>query len=456
MILFIFILFNLPLIASPLVELKDVIQSSQKHYPLIQSALFDIEAAQMKVKESMGQFDLTLKAKSDNRIDGYYDGKNTDIQLIKPLFFMNSQLYGGYRISNGKFPTYDGKMETLSDGEFRLGLGVSLWKDLLIDDKRFALWSNQINEEVKKLKKIAIDQKIQKEATKAYFTWLAKANIMRQYQELLSNFEKRDEGIKKRIKNGDLAAIYGVENNQYVFKRKTDLVEAKQSFLEASQELSLYLRDEQGKPKIPSLEEAPSNFITEKKITSLEAKQAEKTLLEKDLDLKTTSLILAQIQNESKLAHNKLRPKLDVNFEVSKDQGQGAKNLQPMDQRLLLNIEVPIERREAKGKIGKAEAERRSMQEQVKLMTDQKIATLNKNINYINNIIEIIQNSQEEIKLAEILVKAEAEKVKQGYSEFFLLNMREQNLIDAKVKNIKAHADYQKVLAEYKESLLMY
>ena len=148
-------------------------------------------------------------------------------------------------------------------------------------------------------------------------------------------------------------------------------------------------------------------------------------------------------------------PKLDLNLEVSKDTGEGSKKLAPQENRAMITFEIPIERNLGKGKIAKANAKIRSLQYQLNFSRDQLRASALQLKNKINTQVQKIGNSIQEVKLAEILQKAEVKKFERGASDFFVINIREQNTADAKVKLIKANLEYQKNLAEY-EALLFY
>ena len=64
-------------------------------------------------------------------------------------------------------------------------------------------------------------------------------------------------------------------------------------------------------------------------------------------------------------------------------------------------------------------------------------------------------NAKEEINLASILEKAEKKRFRQGASDFFVINIREENTADARIKKIDAYLKYQKAYADYLFLMLM-
>ncbi len=425
-------------------------ESSLKNYPLILGSIENIEVAKMKVKESLGQFDLTLNSKLDSREKGYYDGKSADITLEKPLGFMNSKIYTGYRISDGTYPLYEGKNNTLDSGESRIGVELSLWRNRDIDEKRLKLWNNQLNVSTKEQKFLSNKVKIEKESTKAYWKWVTSGHIYLVYLDLLEVAIKRDNGLNRRIQKGDLAKIYASENQQYILKRKTQVLEAKRDFYEASLLLSLFLRNEEGHPVIPLEEQLPKSFKQEAPLSIVtlnnDLERARKlSPVIRNLDLKRQ-----QLSNEEMLGQTKISPKLDLNFEVSRDNGRGSSALEQEENRIFLKIEIPIERRLARGKIEKARAQKRVVSYQQQLTLETMEANLKSLFQKLNTSSETILNTTKEVELAQILEKAENRKFSRGASDFFVVNLREQASADAKVKNMKARYEYNQNLAEYK------
>ena len=92
----------------------------------------------------MGEFDLNVISKVDSRVEGYYDGDYFDVFLEKPLQFLNSKIYAGYRKSEQDFPLYEGKMKTLDEGESVVGVQLSLLRNRNIDPKRLKLQNSRL------------------------------------------------------------------------------------------------------------------------------------------------------------------------------------------------------------------------------------------------------------------------------------------------------------------------
>ena len=73
----------------------------------------------------------------------------------------------------------------------------------------------------------------------------------------------------------------------------------------------------------------------------------------------------------------------------------------------------------------------------------------------ISSIIEMHQNLSEEAKLADLLENSEREKFKQGASNFFLVNLREQDTAASKAALMEMYEKYQSALADYKMAVFL-
>lgn len=440
--------------SSPRLELEKVLVSVEEKYPLVLEALQNVEASKMKVLQAQGLFDSKLLAKGDSRSEGYYDGKSLDVVAVKPLAFMNSEIYGGYKISEGEYPSYERNLETLDEGEARIGLGVSLLRNRALDERRGSLQNSKLD---LKSKKFQLRQKVlsaKRKAFVAYWEWVAKGNIHQTYKGLLELAKKRTKGLEERIKQGDMAKIYGLENRQYVARRKTMTIQAKRDFLQAALELALYYRDEEGEPIFPSEKMLPREIEPIKKVEVGEIREGAKHAVRHNPTLSALQVETEQMETLVKVADNELMPKLDLRFELSKDRGEGSPDKRPQEARLKLSFEFPLERNLGRGKVGAAKARQKALSYQRRLARET-LQTQTKSLAVqITALVEELQNIQEEVTLAQKLQSAEEEKFKRGVSDFFVVNLREQDAADAQVKYYKELLEYKKMKAAYKEITL--
>ncbi len=430
-------------------KIEQVLQSSEQSFPLILEALEEAEAAKMDVVASRGEFDLQLSAKGDKRLEGYYDGESVDVVLEKPLQVWNSKIYAGHLNSSGDYPVYEGKMETLENGEWRVGAAISLLQNRAIDEDRLKLWNSELKRDRKAIKVVETRLKILERARKAYWTWVVYGQIFASYKELLETAIGRDRGLVKRVKRGDLAQIYQVENQQYILRRRTQVVSAERNYDQAALQLSFYWRNQKGKPKIPERSQLPQKiFPLDTSDKDLMAKTPEEIAGAHPI-VKNLLLESQQFENLRTYGENLLLPKVDLSMEVSRDEGPGPERLGGTEQRAMVSVVIPIERRLGRGKAQRANAMRSAVLRRAQYYREQITLLVMRLQTQLSAAREMIQNTRDEVRLAKRLEEAEAQRFSQGASDFFVVNLREQTTADTQVKLFKSLLDYKKALAEY-------
>lgn len=435
------------------VNLEKVLSSSVKHYPEIQKAKVEYKINRRKFTKNQGAFDSKLIGNSQQRVDGYYDGDYSSLKLVKPLPYFNSKLEGGYRRSEGEIPVYEKEHETLSDGEYFLGINFSLLRDSLIDNNRLEVKNQQLQNDISKTELLSKKLKTLKSAELAYYEYIINYIITDVYSDLYKLSKDQQTAIEKRARKGDLARIYITENLQYLTKRKNKLLKATQDLDLARIYLSLFFRDDLGKTKLVKDKDHKLEF-KEIEVKSEQFEQEIERALSRNPQFRIFDLALKQYENEIEFKDNQTLPKLNLKLSSAKDQGEGLESYRGEEQKIMLDLEIPIERRKidsdlaiSKLKQDKIKIEQRFYQDKFKNYLSQlQIKLL--------NLTKQIETSQLEIKYAQKLEKAERIKFFNGDSDLILLNLREQKTVDAKLELLDYKLKYIKAAAAYKEAVV--
>ena len=113
-------------------------------------------------------------------------------------------------------------------------------------------------------------------------------------------------------------------------------------------------------------------------------------------------------------------------------------------------MSLPLQFSEARGKINSAEAKLSSIKYQTALLEDQIKVEIDQLIIKILTINEAFYLMEEEVKLAQTLQDSELEKFKQGASNFFLVNLREQENASTQASLFEVYKELQNSLVDYK------
>lgn len=443
--------FATEILKEPLSE-KTVIDSTIKHYPHIIALYESVNYAKNEILENEGFFDIKLKQSFTNRSRGFYDGETSDTQISRSNQFLGSEVFAGYRKSSGNFPIYENNNFTNSHGEYYAGIKFSLLQNRSIDDPRLKLLLARLDLKENQTQLKAIQNKIAQDALMYYWKWVTSGNIYTLYQELYDLAVKRQEKMQILFNKGDVSKIVLIENERNVLNRKRKLVDAKRVFTNNSIYLSLFIRDNDG--NIIKINEADYVRVNLKsKIMPINPSESDQDInfaLSNRPDIAILRIKSDKERNQIKNAQNLNQPKFDVSFKASKDSGSGAMSRRNSENIIKAELEVPLQRRMAKGQIGKYNANLRKIKYQKQLLSEQIEVEIKQLRNSINLSIEMHNNIQKEIELSKILQASEVVKLKKGSGDFFLINLREQELFSARLALLQIYEKYQEFLIKYK------
>ena len=247
--------------------LSDVVQSVYESYPLLEVALRERDIAEGKELAAWGEFDTGLKAYSVADPMGYYKRYRNVVKLDQPLFSGGS-VFGGYKLGRGSFHPAWYDDQTNRGGEFSAGIGVPLLKDRLIDKRRGGVSQAALARQ-------AVEPAVQaqlldfvREASQAYWYWVATGQASLAQKELLRLAQDRVEQIEQRVQSGDLERIARIDNQRLIASREAKVIDAERKLQVAAIKLSLFMRTSDGQPLLPDVGLLPDAFPTPRRPTS--------------------------------------------------------------------------------------------------------------------------------------------------------------------------------------------
>jgi outer membrane protein TolC len=407
-------------------------ESALKYHPSVLAALDKLRAGEQDVVGARGAFDTRVV--SDYKRQTKHDWNTTlsRTQLEKPLRVAGSKIYAGSeQISNPQgflSPIYHTGNPTSQTGNYSLlGLKFSLWRNLLIDPDRAALQKAKYNAKIAKAEKTLTELDIGRMGQLAYWEWVTASKVKNIFEELVKNGEVRNEYLETRNKKGDIAQIIVTENEQYIASRKGSLQAAKERLLRAQFDLSLFHRDENAQPIIPSdtevFEDYPNKLAV--LLENLDLSSDIDELMAKRPDLKNLALYVEKTQVDLDLAKQDLKPRVDITTEYF--QRTVPHPNMPRDYLMVMaQVSVPIERNLGKGNIEAASARRMVAQRELSLGQQTykfEIMAMRRSL-YLQ--LEQVTQSEIEYSKAKELTASETYKFKSGGGNLFLVNLREQ------------------------------
>jgi outer membrane protein TolC len=439
--------------AVPPLTVDEVLLSSERHYPQILEALAVQRAASGRALEAEGSFDLVFSGDGFSRLSGFYDGTAIEGVAKQPLRPLGSTLYAGYKLSDGTFPVYEDEYFTNTGGAFKVGVLFSLLRDRGFDNRRFRERDAAIEMRQADLDVLLTKIGVQEQAIVAYWRWVTAGRQLKVYENLLRISLERQKALDEQVRRGARAQIFLTENLQNITRRQTLVTSARRTLNRAANALSLYYRNEEGRPRIADAARLPPGAtINELYGIATPAGTAINQALERRPELALLKAAIEREQNRLRLAENDLKPRLDFNLEVQEGLGsiaEGGPSRDSTDTIVGFTFSLPLQRREALGRIERSSAEIDAKRQQRRLREEQIEIEVRNLLVDLNVSRELLLLAAQDVQQSELLRASELRRFQSGASDFFLLNVREETAADARIRLLEAELELRVARANY-------
>ena len=438
--------------AAPL-ELEEVLVSAEERSPLVARAAQELAKAEAARLGARGAYDLGWSASGLAVPLGEYDYITADAGLSQLTPLWGARLDAGYNLGVGGLPDYYGELATGPAGELVAGVTVPLLKGRAIDAERAALQAAGVRVEAAEAIVDTARLVVTRDASLAYWRWVSAGRRLALAEELLQIALARDAAISARVAAGDLPEVDRLDNERIILERQARRAEAERGLVTAEQELSLYLRDEAGRPFVPSRDRLPDTFPR----PTPQAPASTESLVEQALsnrpELAQLERALAEAEVNARLAENSLQPKLDVKGAVAQTLGPPGTTPDATELKVGLALGVPLQRREAQGKLDGARADLLKLEAERRWLEDRVVAEVTRSLVAVETAYVRWDTTSRSVELARQLEVAEQARFALGDADLLRVYQREQIFADAVLAEVDASLDYYAALATYRYAL---
>ena len=434
-------------------RLEDVLASSVRYTPEILLEIAERQEAAGYAQAARGAFDVNLGANGFSRATGFWSGSVVELEAKQNIGVYGAQVYGKYRISDGRFPIYEDEYFTNSLGEFKVGTLFSLLRNRDIDENRFNIRDTALAQ--KQAETDILFQKIiiQQQASQAYWNWVVTGHQYEVYRQLLSIANERQKALEIQVQEGAVADVFILENRQNITRREKLVTEAKQRFQAAAIRLGYYLRQPDGNTRLPTVKELPEIAVFERHINlSFPQLLRPSQILQTRPELRQLKIAIERLNQTVNLRENDLAPQLDLSLELSRDFGsiaEGGSSRASTDTIVGLQFSIPLGQRKAKGKLAAAKAKRKALRQKARMVQDKIQLELQRVTLDLKVSQEMLALAKQETGQSRLLADAEQVRFQNGASDFFLLNIREERATTAQIEELKAHLTQRISLANF-------
>ena len=436
------------------ISLEDVIDSVHRSYPLVQAAFQERNIADGNQLSEWGAFDTKLKAATENGPVGYYETYRNSAGFTTPIYG-GGEYFGGYRNGRGSFEPWYRERNTNDGGEFKAGVRVPLIRDRDIDLRRAAVWratyDQQIADPVIKASLVAFSR----EAGLAYWKWVAAGHKYRIGQQWLELARARNDRIKRRVELQDLDPPELKDNMRAIAKREAKLADALRIYQQAAVKLSLFLRDDAGRPYVSTPDRLPefpalrdlSRAVVDADISR--ATQSRPELAALDLELQKLRVDYAE-------SCNMTQPGLDVQLSGSQDVGQPTSSKRDKSEFELeagVFFDVPLQKRKGRGKMHAVQAKMSQVAAKRQMVRDKVAAEVQAVYAGLIQSRQEVLKAREAVRLASEMAAIERRRFEVGESDLLKVALREQYALEAAEEEITATFSHFAAFTDYAAAL---
>jgi outer membrane protein TolC len=444
--------------------LEDVLRSVDATFPLLRAAEADRRAVQGELRSARGPFDTRLLADGDLRPAGFYESYSGGAEVEQQTRLWGARLFAGYRIGRGDYAAYDGGLQTNRGGEVRGGLELPLLRGGAIDEPRARLRDAELALD-RVEPEIALQRiDFRRDATIAYWNWLAAGLGVDVGINLLDVAEVRQGQIERRVKRGVLPRVDLTDNERLIVDRRIRLRGLERDAEQAAIALSLYLRDTVGDPLIAPPEALPEGFPEEDEPSR--DRMANDIALAAEIHpiLAALGFRIEAAEVKLRLARNDSLPEVGLRVVGSRDTGDPVRGISSegsispnprgdTEVKALLRFELPVLRREALGRVQSAKAALSRLENERRFAADRIEARIRRAMAGLEAAYVQTVAARRNLALARELEAAEERKLLLGTSNLINVNIRELQTAEGNRALIQAQAEYFRALAEYRAAV---
>ena len=412
----------------------------KKYHPLVRQANLEVTGAQAALMAARGGFDPKIEVDYDNKqFNGteYYSLLNSSFKI--PTWY-GIEIKAGFNETDGQY--YNPMDRTPQAGLAALGITVPLGQGLIINsrmaDVREGRLLLQLGEAERKLRAIEVLY----DASEAYFDWKRAYTEAELYNNYLGFASTRYGGVKKLIELGDSPEIDLVEAGITVRNRQLNLENATLKLTKAKLKLANYLwiqevpveLGENVRPEDNLLQTLPETLRTNELLVNVNQLDAHPKI--QSLETK-----LSILEIDRQLKANMLLPKANVGYNFISEPNTFS-NFRTEDYKFNVNFSMPIFLRKERGNLKLAKIKIQDTQYELgqqRLELQNKILAQQTEIQSLQNQKAIIDALVTDYAA---MLNAEEQLFSFGESSMFLINSRENNLVNARLSQIGIENQY--------------
>lgn len=406
----------------------------KQFHPVARQAGLKLSVAEAQLLRARGGFDPKIEVDYDRKAfknTEYYDILNSTFKI--PTWY-GIELKANFEQNQGVY--LNPERTVPEDGLFSAGISMDVGQGMFINQRMASLRSAKIYRDQSRAERDLMVNEVLYTAALAYFDWLRVYNEMIIYEGFLENSLERYRGITQNARLGEIPAIDTVEANISVQNRRLDLEQARVELIKERLDLSNFLWLANNTPV-----ELQPNIVPEtgilpyiNDVLNLPPVIAPEVIPENHPRLKSLELGLRALEVNRRLMANKLLPEINLEYNFLTQEPDEFQSFYRENYKAGVRFAFPLFLRKERGDLKLANFKIQDAELDFKL-NERKLE--NRIIAAFQELESYTVQSQLAKEMAEnynLLLGAEERKMSFGESSLFLINTRENKLIEARLK----------------------
>jgi outer membrane protein TolC len=449
--------------ASQSFTIEEYFDNIISHHPVVRQAIFLSDLARQELRLARGAFDPKLKSDFDIKEFGGKTYYNTwDSKLEVPMWFP-LDLNAGFERNSGDF--LNDERSGTEDGLIYAGVSLPVGRGLMIDERRAAVRQAKLMQDMAEAERIKEINKVLLKAAKAYWEWY---NAYQNYliiNEVENLAKVRYDGIVQQVVNGDVAPFDSLKAFINYQLRDVQREQAELEYTNAGIMVSnfLWLTD-------PDADEAVPLQLAETTYPTLSSQLDAGVLLELSMlqalqdsarinhpEIVKLDAKIRQLEIEQKLNREFLKPEINLKYNfltkpttegTTSTNGSTSEAFFMNDYKMGAQFYFPLFLRKERAKLQKTNIKLEQNYYERVFQTRSIENEINTVYNTLYNLTELVRMQERMVDNYQALLQGEVIKFENGESSVFLINTRETELLDARLKLLKLQTQYEKAKIE--------
>lgn len=422
----------------------DFIKMVRSNHPLARQAQIGIQKADANLLSAKGGFDPIVAMDASRKT---FDGKNyyfyTNPEIKIPTW-IGADIKAGIENNGGQFLS----SEITAGQTSYLGLTLPVAKGLLLDKRRATLQQARVLREQSEQEQLNALNNLLFDAYQAYWQWTGRYQLFQIYSRFVTIARDRLRLVKIGFYNGERASVDTIEALTQVQQFQLLQTEALLQFTNSTLDLSNYIWDERDSTYLLSPTYIPDTTGFSKYVVLPDESAIIQQGLTANPLLRIYDFKLNALEIDRKLKQQNILPSIDLKANLL---NRGYNVFKGWNSALFQNnyiwgidFKLPLFIREGRGEYRKSVLKIKETAYELSLKRRE---TENKLRSYLNETSLLQQQlviSEQAYKNFQTILTAEYLKFRNGESSLFLINTRENKVIETAEKLISLRIKYLK------------